>query len=660
MSCCVPIRIGKYLIASSRAQKIMYNLPFDCDLQGVTWLNFGEWNNAWQDSMKKFICFLLLCCTWILTHAFVVETGATHTNLVAAAQMLEDPGGTWTLEDVQSAAIAPLFRAVPSVGEDLNFGYTGAAIWLRIPLQRTPHTAEHWVLEVAYNNLNQLAFYAPGQPAVRTGSDYALDSRPLFHRNFAFPVQLAPERQYFYIRAKSNNTLTLPVWLWAPEGFNQHQQKVLIVQFLYYVGLLSLLLYNLLLYVSLRDQRFLLYSLYAATFALGMLAGNGYGRLFVWPNATGFDQVSQNLFLSLAAYWAGRLVCFFYQMRQKSPGLGQMLTWSGRAFLLMALAMLASLVWAVPLRALNQLFMANALLMGALIWWASWQAWRSGERSARFFLLAWSILWLGAVLGVLRALAWLPTNTLTAYILQIASAFEMVLLSLALADMIHEERDAREVLQQQALELHLQMVGTLKSAEERTIRAQYVRFGSLISHEFRNPLAIIKSQLTLMRRECESGLPLVEKRIEAMVYASKRHAHLLLAHPVTWKLEPAVETLWADPSLLETALTNLLENACKYSGAHSPVQIETRARPGQVGIAVVDQGLGIAPQHQETVFDEFFRVSPETSLMGMGLGLSIVKRVVLAHGGAIELHSQVGQGSSFCLWFPLPAQGLLT
>jgi signal transduction histidine kinase len=232
-------------------------------------------------------------------------------------------------------------------------------------------------------------------------------------------------------------------------------------------------------------------------------------------------------------------------------------------------------------------------------------------------------------------------------------------------------------------------------AQEKAIRTQYVRFGSLISHEFRNPLAIINSQLSLMRREHESGLPLVEKRMQTMGQASKRlahlfdkwlqgdrlagsldainpslldlphwlthvsasHAYVLQAHTVKWRLAPAAQTVWADPALLEMAIANLLENACKYSAPHSAVQIETHARPGQVGIAVVDQGVGIAPQDQEVVFDAFFRVAPESALMGLGLGLSIVKRVVLAHGGAIDLHSQVGQGSRFCLWFPQPAQG---
>jgi signal transduction histidine kinase len=687
-------------------------IPTNSDIRPRT----AEADNGHQNSMEKLLCLLLACCSWTMANAFMVETDATHINLVSVAQVLEDPAGALTLEDVQSAAMAPLFRTLPSGGADLNFGFSGSAIWLRIPLQRMPHAAEHWLLEIAYNRLDQLAFYAPGQPAVRTGSDHALNSRPLFHRYFAFPLQLAPDSQFFYIRAKSDDALTLPLWLWAPDRFNKHQQSVLMVQFLYYGGLLSLLLYNLLLYVSVRDKRFLLYSLYVATFALGMLAGNGYGRLFLWPDAAGFDHVAQSIFLSLAAYWAVRLVRFFYQTRQKSPRMDHMLAWSGGTFLLITLAMLASLGWTMPLRALNQLFMANALVMGVLVFWASWRAWRSGERSARFFLLAWSILWLGVVLAALRALGWLPSNTLTGYALQIASAFEMVLLSLALADMIHEERDARDVLQRQALEMNLQMVRMLKNAEEslernvqerteqlrialaqeKAIRTQYVRFGSLISHEFRNPLAIINSQLTLMRREHESGLPLVQKRMQTMGQASKRlahlfdkwlqgdrlagsletinpslldlrnwlvhlsasHAHLLQAHTVKWKLAPAVETVWADPSLLETALTNLLENACKYSAPQSVVQIETHARPGQVGIAVVDQGIGIAPQDQDAVFDEFFRVSPETSLMGMGLGLSIVKRVVLAHGGEIELQSEVGQGSSFCLWFPLPAQGL--
>ena len=99
---------------------------------------------------------------------------------------------------------------------------------------------------------------------------------------------------------------------------------------------------------------------------------------------------------------------------------------------------------------------------------------------------------------------------------------------------------------------------------------------------------------------------------------------------------------------------NLIDNACKYSTPAQEVQIETRHRPGATGLAVVDQGIGISSENQQRIFQQYFRVSRENSTPGLGLGLSLVQRIVELHGGHIELHSVPGQGSSFCIWINEP------
>lgn len=339
---------------------------------------------------------------------------------------------------------------------------------------------------------------------------------------------------------------------------------------------------------------------------------------------------------------------------------------------------------------------------------------RNGDRGARFFVLAWSLLWMGVLLAAMRSFGWLPTNAITSYILQISSAFELLLLSLALADTIHAERLAREHSQRQALDAQRKVVDLLKASEELLERSvqertrqlavsldqrnemlnQYVRFGSLISHEFRNPLAIINAQLSVIRKEHEKGVDHIGQRVTVIGSATARlerlfdkwlqsdrlkgdlqtirptairlndwlqrtvdaNAYLLLNHPVELHGSQEVQELWADESLLETAVTNLLENASKFSAPDTPILLEVRQQPHFVGIAVTDRGRGIAPEHQQLIFDEFFRSAPEGNVMGIGLGLAIVSRITKSHRGYVELKSQPGQGSCFCIW--LPQQGL--
>lgn len=99
-------------------------------------------------------------------------------------------------------------------------------------------------------------------------------------------------------------------------------------------------------------------------------------------------------------------------------------------------------------------------------------------------------------------------------------------------------------------------------------------------------------------------------------------------------------------------MLNLIDNACKYSEPGRPVLIETRSKPGWIGIAVSDQGSGIEAKDHGAIFDDYYRVRPEGAVPGIGLGLAFVRRIVQLHQGDLELSSALGQGSCFCLWLP--------
>ncbi|MBO0849136.1 MAG: sensor histidine kinase [Pseudonocardia sp.] len=113
-----------------------------------------------------------------------------------------------------------------------------------------------------------------------------------------------------------------------------------------------------------------------------------------------------------------------------------------------------------------------------------------------------------------------------------------------------------------------------------------------------------------------------------------------------------------DRTLLVTALSNLLENAVAYSAPETAVSVSRRRVADMVEIAVTDRGIGIAPEHQQRVFERFFRVDPARSRAtgGTGLGLAIVKHVAANHGGEVRLWSKLGTGSTFTL--RLPAHGV--
>ena len=111
----------------------------------------------------------------------------------------------------------------------------------------------------------------------------------------------------------------------------------------------------------------------------------------------------------------------------------------------------------------------------------------------------------------------------------------------------------------------------------------------------------------------------------------------------------------ADPDALIQALINLLDNSIKYSRERKVMRIGLREEDGHAVISVEDQGVGIPPREQDKIFEEFYRVERGLvhTVKGSGLGLSLVKHIVEAHGGRVRVESRPGEGSRFSIFLPL-------
>ena len=106
-------------------------------------------------------------------------------------------------------------------------------------------------------------------------------------------------------------------------------------------------------------------------------------------------------------------------------------------------------------------------------------------------------------------------------------------------------------------------------------------------------------------------------------------------------------TIAGDPTKLTWALSNLLANALRYTPAGGSVRVEVMAADGTVVVSVSDTGRGIPPDQQERIFDRFVQSGDGGNVGAAGLGLSIVRDIVQAHGGRIHLESTLGAGSRF-------------
>jgi len=191
------------------------------------------------------------------------------------------------------------------------------------------------------------------------------------------------------------------------------------------------------------------------------------------------------------------------------------------------------------------------------------------------------------------------------------------------------------------------------------------RFLEIVTRQAERLNAIIEDLLDLSRIERESELeqvPLSDSNIGSLL-ASARQICLTRAQQdrVQVRIEcPDELVALINAPLLEQAVTNLIDNAIKYSPADSEVIVSAERCGAGLEIKVADQGCGIAEEHLSRLFERFYRVDKARSRKqgGTGLGLAIVKHIVQAHGGEVSVRSVPGQGSVFTLQLPGPAPDL--
>jgi two-component system, OmpR family, sensor histidine kinase KdpD len=162
----------------------------------------------------------------------------------------------------------------------------------------------------------------------------------------------------------------------------------------------------------------------------------------------------------------------------------------------------------------------------------------------------------------------------------------------------------------------------------------------------------------LQMTRLESGSVQLEKEwqpLEEVVGTTLlRLEEMLVDHPLKPDLSDDLPLVLIDSVLIEQVLVNLFENAIKYTPSGSPIDLSAWAEDQKVIVEVADHGPGLPPGEEERIFDKFYRVHPMDS-GGFGLGLSICKAIVEAHGGRIWAANRAGGGAVF--YFTLPFVG---
>jgi PAS domain S-box-containing protein len=372
--------------------------------------------------------------------------GADRYTLSQSFLYLEDPPGRLTLDDVRRPDVQSRFRPVDASGPAANFGLTSSAIWLKVKLNAASSAREDWLLEIAYPPLDRFELYSPGGPGFekQVGGDlYPFAQRAIPHRNHVLPVRLKPgQENVLYLRIASEGTVAAPVTLWQPEALWQHDMASYAALSLYFGVLAGLLLYNLLLFVSVRERAFLLYVFFVGWMGVGQAALTGLGAQFVWSDWTWWNSVSPPVGLGMTAVFGNLFARDFLSSAQRMPRIDK---WMQLMLAGWVLAVIAGL--ALPYTISSYMVTVLAVISVVTMVTVGVVSVKREFAGARYFCSAWAVLLVGIVTLSLHNTGFVSSNPLTANSLLIGSALEMVLLSFALGDRINVARRFKEQAQ---------------------------------------------------------------------------------------------------------------------------------------------------------------------------------------------------------------------
>lgn len=235
-----------------------------------------------------------------------------------------------------------------------------------------------------------------------------------------------------------------------------------------------------------------------------------------------------------------------------------------------------------------------------------------------------------------------------------------------------------------------ELVAAKESAEKAASLKS--RFLDIAAHELRTPITVFSIMLELAQKQLKKGQPIDISTLDRLQWQAKRLSHLVVDLLDVSRLERGVVTLHQirtnmillisaclegfivqapkrsiiftkpqqpielniDPVRINQVLSNLLDNALKYTSEGSPIEVRAESSPDLVRVSVIDHGVGIKKDQQAELFKPFTRGSSdrEERTSGLGLGLFVCRGIIELHGGTIGVVSEAGVGSTF--YFELP------
>ena len=378
-----------------------------------------------------FIVFLLFR-TFAADAQIITLDADTDEKIITINQLkfYQDATGNDTFDDIFYQP--ELFRSDPNFAlKDFD---PASTYWVRMKVNFPKDSEKQWIIEFYDQTIDHIEAYIPQQGGgfkkFVLGDQYTFDSKPFKHKNFeiALDGQLQGIRE-FYFMFKSSSNADVRIAIRSVNRFIHYSLNEYYLYGLFYGMILIISLYNLLIYSAIREKKHVYYTFYILSVGVYAMCVDGIAYQYLWPSWPQWNQISYGVALFSLIFWALVFGQRFLNTNVRAPRLHVIINWT---------IALRSALFLYALFVDNSIFEIRniEIIPLSLIFYAGIDVWVRGYKPARFFVMAYGVLFLGFLSKALLTISIIPFNIISYYSLHICFLLEMLFLSFALSDRV--------------------------------------------------------------------------------------------------------------------------------------------------------------------------------------------------------------------------------
>ncbi len=487
-----------------------------------------------------FLVFFLCTRKGISQSVIQYSDPAKNITISPYFHILEDTENKLILDDIlKNPAFKENTQMVP------NLGISKSTFWIKFTIQNLTRE-ETLVLEIQNPIIDRIElFYCSGDSytSEQLGEFQNYDRRSYNHPHYLFDLPIAPgEVQTYYLKIKNTEQLQIPAQLGSQKSILEGIATKDMIFGIYFGIVLAMFFYNIFLYFTVKDSNYIYYVIYIFTVGLTQACLQGYTFKYLWPDSQWLATQSTFFTPAFSGIAVAAFLKRFLRIKEQAPWMNLLLNiFIGCYILSMFISVIEYYTLSLQIIQFIASFGSVSILFVGIVLTFK------GDRQAKLFLIAWSVFLIGICFFVLSNLGILPYNNFTAYTMQAGSAFEVILLSFALADRINvlkKEKEASQVAAFNALKENEKLIleqnlvlekkvnertGELKTINnELSITLKHLKetqsklvesekmasLGQLtagIAHEINNPINFVSSSITPLRRDMSFVLNLLDQ-----------------------------------------------------------------------------------------------------------------------------------------------------